>query len=124
DDEYGYVLRREFGADASIDIGGIVPHTDYFVTFVPEAGIALVSEPVTDRLPIARAAHGLLAAHFGRAVPPTVAALGRALEDDRPPSSRRSELRGLIAAARAEAHGGWPTAGDPGLYGRVLGYVT
>lgn len=124
DEEYGYVLRREFGADASIDVGGIAPHTDYFVSFIPEARIALVSEPVTDSLPIARAAVGLLSAHFGRAIPPTVAALARALDDDRPLSSRRSELRGLIAAARAEAEGGWPTAGDPGLYGRVHAYVT
>src|SRR5690606_20102135 len=124
DDEYGYVLRREFGADASIDVGGISPHTDYFVAFVPGARIALVAEPVTDRMPVARAAYDLLAAHFGKGLPPKVAALGRALGDARPLSSRRSQMRGLIAAARAEAKGGWPTAGNPGLYSRVQAYVS
>lgn len=46
-EEYAYVLKIEFGAEHAFDLSGLAPHIDYFVSFIPDAGIALVSEPIT-----------------------------------------------------------------------------
>jgi len=46
-EEYAYILKMEFGADHAVDLSGLAPHIDYFVSFIPESGIALVSEPIT-----------------------------------------------------------------------------
>ncbi len=40
--EFEYVLGLEFGADRAVDLGGLFPHVDYFVSFLPRAGVALV----------------------------------------------------------------------------------
>ncbi len=39
------MLALEFGADRAIDLGGLAPHVDYFVSLVPRAGLALVGVP-------------------------------------------------------------------------------
>jgi hypothetical protein len=123
DAEYAWVLRREFGADLSIDVSGIVPHVDYFVAFVPADGIVLVSEPVTGNRELAIAASRLLAGHFGDAVPSSVRDLARALDDTGPLDAQRRTISRLVDAARREAEGGWPTAVVADLYERVQAYV-
>lgn len=47
DEEYAYVLKLEFGAEHAFDLSGLAPHIDYFVSFIPNAKIALVSDPIT-----------------------------------------------------------------------------
>jgi Porphyromonas-type peptidyl-arginine deiminase len=47
DEEYAYVLKLEFGADHAVNLSGLAPHIDYFVSFIPEENIALVSNPIT-----------------------------------------------------------------------------
>ena len=56
DDEYEYVLKREFGADSAIDLSEIVPHVDYFVSFLPAARTALVAQPLIGSREVAHAA--------------------------------------------------------------------
>lgn len=123
DEEFAWVLRREFGADLSIDVSGIVPHVDYFVAFLPADGIALVSEPVTGHGEIALAAARLLAGHFGAAVPATVRDLVITLEDGAPLDGRRRQVTRMVEAARREAEAGWPAAVVAELYERVQAHV-
>ena len=47
DEEYAYILKVEFGAEHAVDLSGLAPHIDYFVSFIPEDGIALVAVPLT-----------------------------------------------------------------------------
>ncbi|MFH1965235.1 MAG: agmatine deiminase family protein, partial [Acidobacteriota bacterium] len=47
DKEYAYVLKLEFGADHAVNLSGLAPHIDYFVSFIPKENIALVSDPIT-----------------------------------------------------------------------------
>lgn len=123
DAEYAWVLRREFGADLSIDVSGIVPHVDYFVAFVPADGIVLVSDPVTGDRDLAVAAARLLAGHFGEAIPATVRDLVSALEGTGPLDAQRRTILRLVEATRREAESGWPTAVVAELYERVQAYV-
>lgn len=123
DEEFAWVLRREFGADLSVDVSGIVPHVDYFVAFLPADGIALVSAPVTGDGEIARAAARLLAGHFGTTVPATVRNLLTTLEGDTPIEKQRRQVTRLVEAARRESEEGWPVAGSAALYERVQAYV-
>ena len=46
-EEYAYVLMLEFGADFAVDLSGLAPHIDYFVSFIPDENTALVSVPLT-----------------------------------------------------------------------------
>lgn len=59
--EYLYVLRVEFGADKVIDLSGLAPHVDYFVTVLPYERLILVAEPVTGNTALAQSAVDLLA---------------------------------------------------------------
>ncbi len=56
DKEYAYVLKREFGADHVVNLSGLEPHIDYFVSFIPKENIALVSVPVTNNQDLAMSA--------------------------------------------------------------------
>ena len=47
EEEYAYVLKVEFGADHAVNLSGLAPHIDYFVSFIPKENIALVSVPIT-----------------------------------------------------------------------------
>lgn len=54
--EYAYVLKQEFGCEYAVDLSGVAPHIDYFVSFLPESGTVLVSEPITGSQGLAYAA--------------------------------------------------------------------
>jgi len=58
--EYAWVLRTEFGADSSIDVGGLAPHADYVVSFLPNTSIAIVAQPRFKDPALVGAAAGLL----------------------------------------------------------------
>ena len=60
DKEYAYVLKLEFGADHAVNLSGLEPHIDYFVSFIPKENIALVSVPVTNNQDLAISALELL----------------------------------------------------------------
>ncbi len=45
-EEVGYILQQEFGADERVYVGGITPHIDYFLSFIPHQRLILASEPV------------------------------------------------------------------------------
>ncbi len=47
DEEYAYILKIEFGADHAVNLSGLAAHIDYFVSFLPDENIALVSDPIT-----------------------------------------------------------------------------
>jgi len=56
DEEYAYILKVEFGAEHSVNLSGLAAHIDYFVSFIPEENIALVSDPITGSQGLAYAA--------------------------------------------------------------------
>ena len=101
--EYAWVLRTELGADSSLDVGGLAPHADYVVAFLPGSPVAIVAEPRFLDHKTASAAAAFLEALLGDAAPPAVRDLfawirerGPALFND------PAALRQRIAAARAQ----------------------
>ena len=117
--EFEYVLSREFGADRAVDLSGLAPHVDYFVSFLPLARAALVGVPRSGDLDVARAAaDALLRAYAGRE-PETLVDLRQGLSS---PVPDRARLEGILARARRE-QGGWDFAGDPALPDRVRALV-
>ena len=74
-EEYAYVLRREFGADLSVDLSGLVPHIDYFVAFLPADRIAVVAQPMAGSRELAEAAAGALEERFAGEPPATLRGL-------------------------------------------------
>lgn len=67
--EFSWVLQVEFGADSSVDLSQVGPHTDYLVAFPPEGGLALVSEPVRDDFLLARSIVAELQRMYGDRAP-------------------------------------------------------
>src|SRR5690606_10785003 len=63
-DEYAYVLTREFGADFAVDVSGVEGHVDYFFAFIPQSGIVLVSQPEVGNEDVIRDAAEKVLAEF------------------------------------------------------------
>ncbi len=122
-EEYAYVLRREFGADVSVDLTGLAPHVDYFVAFLPADRIALVSQPVSGNRALAEAAAALLAEQLGPTPPPTLAELRQHLARPDALSDGRRQVERLLKRAKAEAREGWPRTEVAGLGRRMERYV-
>lgn len=122
-DEYGYVLRREFGADEVLDLTEIVPHVDYFAAFLMSARTVLISQPVTGRQDMARAAATALVERFGGKPPARLAAVAALLDDPAAFSDRKGELQAALARAKAEAREGWPMRFDRDLNERMTRHV-
>ncbi len=103
--EYAWVLRTEFGADSSMDLGGLAPHADYVVSFLPEEPIVIVAQPRFGNSELVGAAAAFLENVLGERAPPAVRELlswirergARAFENT-------DDLRMRIAAARSETH--------------------
>jgi hypothetical protein len=117
--EYEYVLSVEFGADRAVDLGGLAPHVDYFVSFLPRAGTALVGMPVSGDMAVARAAVGALLGRFGSPGPPALVDLRDRLSPARPDVAR---ARRALERARREQTG-WRLAVDPTLPERMRALV-
>lgn len=77
--EFEYILKVEFGANDAVDLTDVSSHVDYFVAFLPEDNIALISQPERENFDIARAAAGVLAGGSGVNPPREVAELQRLL---------------------------------------------
>lgn len=122
EEEYAYILASEFGAQEAVYLGSVAPHIDYVVSFLPEHGIALVGQPVTGNLEVARAAVKMLSLTFSAPVPPVVKQLESALAE--PDALRVSEraLRTLIAQARRE-NGEWSVPIDRSAYEQIEQYM-
>jgi hypothetical protein len=119
DEEFEHVLRTEFGADEAVDLGGLAPHVDYFVSFLPRARTALVSVPRSGDLDLARAVVERLLLRFVGREPPTLAALGEALSS---PNPSPPEIARLVGQARRE-QGGWSFDVDEELFGETKALV-
>ena len=117
--EFEYVLALEFGADRVIDLGGLAPHVDYFVAFVPRAGLALVSVPVAGDLAVARAAVDALLARFAGREPKTLVELREQLS---PPHEDPARARQTLERARRQ-QAEWQLAVDPTLPERMRSLV-
>jgi hypothetical protein len=117
--EFEYVLSLEFGADRAVDLSGLAPHVDYFVSFLPREKAALVSVPMSGDLGIARAAADALLARFGRRAPATLVELRRSLS---PPDPDLSRARALLERARQEQPD-WAFGTDPGVPERMKSLV-
>jgi len=113
--EFEYVLGLEFGADCAVDLGELAPHVDYFVSFVPKAGLALVGVPVSGDLAVARAALDALLSRFAGDRPQALLDLRDQL------SSPDADLgRARHALERARGQGAeWQLAVDPTLPERM-----
>jgi hypothetical protein len=117
--EFEYVLTLEFGADRAVDLGGLAPHVDYFVAFVPRAGLALVSVPIAGDLAVARAAIDALLARFAGPEPQTLVELREQLS---PPHEDPARARQTLERARRQ-QAEWQLAVDPTLPGRMRSLV-
>jgi hypothetical protein len=113
--EYEYVLALEFGADRAIDLGGLAPHVDYFVSLVPRAGLALVGVPTTGDLAVAGAAVDALLARVAGPAPGVLVELREQLS-----LARVDTAKVLQALERARLQQGeWRLAVDPTLPERM-----
>jgi hypothetical protein len=117
--EYEYVLGLEFGADRAIDLGGLAPHVDYFVSFLPRAATALVGVPVSGDLPVARAALDALLARMAGAKPEALIQLRDLLSS---PKADLERARQALERARRQ-QGEWQLAVDPTLPERMRSLV-
>jgi hypothetical protein len=114
DQEFAYVLSLEFGADRAVNLGGLAPHVDYVVAFLPRARTALVSVPRSGDLDLARAVvESLLESLDGD--PPVALALRDLLAS---PNPAPAEIARLVDQARKE-QGAWGFEMDEGLLART-----
>jgi hypothetical protein len=117
--EYAYVLAVELGTDRAVDLSGLAPHVDYFVSFVPRARLALVAVPVAGDLEIARAALDALVARFAERAPQPLLQLRDALAS---PKADLERARAALVRARGESPQ-WQLAVDPTLPDRMRSLV-
>jgi hypothetical protein len=122
-EEYEYVLKLEFGADEAADLSDVTSHVDYFVGFLPEDGIALVSQPERENLEIARAAARVLADHYRMVGQAEVIELERMLADKERAFGRDlPAVRALLRTIAARSPD-WPIPFDGGVAQRLHAYV-
>lgn len=121
--EYEYVLKREFGADAALDLSQIVPHVDYFVAFLPAARTVLVAEPLVGSREAALAAASALGERFDGSPPPSLRELIQLLKRPGALDSDRPQVEAVLARAKAEAAKGWPHRFDPVLEEQMARHV-
>ena len=117
--EYAYVLGVELGTDRAVDLSGLAPHVDYFVSFVPRARLAMVAVPVAFDLGVARAALDALLSRFTQLKPEALLQLRDALA---PPRADLDRARAALLRARAESPQ-WQLAVDPTLPERMRSLV-
>jgi hypothetical protein len=117
--EFEYVLSLEFGADQAVDLGGLAPHVDYLVSFLPSAKAALLSIPVSGDLAVARGAAEALRERFGQREPAVLAELRNDLAA---PSPDRPRVLSILERARHQQPA-WAFTTDPGLPGRMKSLV-
>ena len=123
DDEYGYVLATEFGADAALNFGGLAPHVDYFVSFLPDDDIALVAQPLTEDYEISRNTLELLTATFSNPVPPVLERLKAVYATRESALGQNAAVaRALIAQARKESSS-WATPVSAEVYQRLEAHI-
>lgn len=118
--EFEYVLALEFGADRTVDLGGLAPHVDYFASFLAGEDVVLVSEPRSGDLDVARAVVSRLLARFSGQEPKTLLELEAALES---PNPDVREVARLIGQAR-RMQGTWAFGVDEGLFARTEALVS
>jgi hypothetical protein len=114
--EFEYVLALEFGADRTVDLGGLFPHVDYFVSFLPRARVALVSVPVSGDLALAKATVDALVSRFGGREPKALVELRDRLSSS--PNPDLLHVRQTLERARLQMPG-WQLAVDPALPERM-----
>lgn len=120
--EFAYVMKLEFGADEVVELGQLTPHVDYFVSLLPADGIALVSEPRTGDLSLAREALELLTNKLGAPAYPELEKIEALLASPRPQSAEFLQaLQEAVAAAR-RAQKDWFIPPDPELLRRLNEY--
>ncbi len=119
DEEFAYVLCVEFGADQAVDLGGLAPHVDYVVAFLPRARTALVSVPRSGDLDLARAVVESLLESLSED-PRVLLTLRDVLTSPRPAPA---EIARLVDQARQE-QGAWGFEMDQGLLARTRDLVS
>jgi hypothetical protein len=118
-DEYAYVLGVELGTDRAVGLSGLAPHVDYFVSFVPEARLALVAVPTSGDLDVARAALDALLSRFAEPRPEALVQLREAIAS---PKADLDRARAALVRARGGS-GQWQLAVDPTLPERMRSLV-
>jgi hypothetical protein len=121
--EYEYILKLEFGADEAADLSDVTSHVDYFVNFLPEDRIALVSQPERENFEIARAAARVLADHYRMVGQAEVSELERMLADkERAFGKDLQAIRALLRTIAARSPD-WPIPFDAGVAKRLHAYM-
>ncbi len=111
--EYSYVLKLEFGADQAIDLSLLVPHVDYFLSFLPQERIAFVSMPLVGDFDVVSDALKLLMAYFPGGAPSEILEIEKILHAQKLSSEqvRKKLLRAVDAARKTLAD--WKLPIDP-----------
>lgn len=123
DKEYAYVLKLEFGADRAVNLSGLEPHIDYFVSFIPKDNIALVSVPVTNNQELAFSALEALGQRLRTPYTNEILEMAATL------SVRAEEFRGNKKEIRAamdllkKSQGSFPIEGRIPMMERMEAYI-
>ncbi|MGH9324320.1 MAG: agmatine deiminase family protein, partial [Vicinamibacteria bacterium] len=120
-EEYRYVLKLEFGAEEAVRLSDLAPHVDYFISFIPNENIALVSEAERGNIALALGALRALRERFGDAAPPSLGELERLLS--LPESEIRKNVGAVKRALQQAKNAEWPDQMDPALGARIQRYV-
>jgi hypothetical protein len=123
-DEYAYVLKLEFGADDAVDLSGLALHVDYFVSFLPEENIALVSDPITGNLEIARGALQVIGQRLTNPYDGAILRLARDLSISAEEFQKdRRRIREALEELKKAAPTVWAAEEKRGLRERLEAYI-
>ncbi|MCU0229421.1 MAG: agmatine deiminase family protein [Bryobacterales bacterium] len=121
-EEYGYVLMREFGADAAVYAGEIASHVDYALNFLPDGKTAVIASPVTGNFNLSRQALAILIQNHGNL--PVLTELKRLhAAPDNIVAAAREDIISLLQQA-LDVHQEWPRPLDTKALSEAAAYAS
>jgi hypothetical protein len=121
-EEYGYVLRVEFGADQAIYAGDVASHVDYAMNVLPDGRTVLLATPVTRNFSLSVLTFNQLLQEHGRV--PLLAELDRVLADEQTAFGDQREHALRLLRRAVKEHAKWPRAVDVPALERARAYAT
>lgn len=120
-EEYQYVLKLEFGADEAVRLADLAPHVDYFISFIPDENIALVSQPERGNMALALGAVRALRERFADDAPAPLRDLEQLLSLGE--TEFRKNVNAVKRALQRAKDAEWPEPMDTTLAARIRRYV-
>ncbi|MBS1827926.1 MAG: hypothetical protein JST93_21635 [Acidobacteria bacterium] len=121
-DEFAYVLRREFGAGEAVYLGDLTPHADYTLAILGDHPVALLAQPVCGNIELAQEATQLLLQTYG-ADTPELLRIERLLTNTGESAELKFDKLTRALAQAKIASSAWKAYQDPTVRGRIEEYV-